>query len=108
MSNRPELQNKGKGLSKSPTTGKAQGPGTSHKGISRQIRENKRTEAEERNSNTPEDRTRAFWKARGFSRQSQAARLVTSTVAEINSLAAANHQRSEDWPMVPDLASEPL
>jgi len=100
MANRPELQNKGTGLHKSPTTGAAQGPGTSHKGISREIKTAKHNEAAERNSRTAPDRTRQFWRDRGFKRQSQAASLVTSTVSDVNEQAKIHKQRAEDWPLV--------
>jgi hypothetical protein len=71
----------------------------SHKGIARVIRENKRTEAEIRNQATVPDKRRSFWRERGFTRQSQAASLVTSTVSEVNQQAKINKQRSEDWPI---------
>lgn len=100
MPNRIELQNKGKGYSKNPTTGKSQGPGTTHKGIAREIREAKRTEAETRNADTVTDKRRSFWRERGFTRQSQAASLVTRTVSEVNEQAKIHKQRSEDWPMI--------
>jgi len=76
---------------------------SSHKGVSRTIRANKRTEAEIRNESTEPDKRRSFWRERGFSRQSQAASLVTSTVSEINEQAMIKKQRSADWPLVPDL-----
>lgn len=100
MPNRPELQNKGTGFHKNPLNGQSQGPGTSHKGISREIRAAKREEAEERNADTPFDRKRSYWRERGFIRQSQAASLVTTTVADINAQAKIHKQRAEDWPLL--------
>jgi hypothetical protein len=107
MPNRPEVQNKGQGYRKNPNTGQAMGPGTSHKGVSRQIRENKRTEAEIRNEHTDPYKRRSFWREYGFTRQSQAANIVTSTVCDVNQQAAANKQRAKDWPMVKDELTGP-
>lgn len=75
------------------------------RGIRRDIRSAKRAEAEERNSNTSPDKRRAYWRERGFTRQSQAAGLVASTVAECNERAKENKQRSEDWPLLPEEVS---
>lgn len=57
MANRPELQNKGKGRFRSER-GASIGTGVSHKGISQEIKNNKRAEAVERNHKTPHSRTR--------------------------------------------------
>lgn len=100
MAHRMELQNKGQGYRKNPSTGEAMGPGTSHKGVSRTIKANKRTEAEERNEKTVPDKRRAFWRERGFNRQSQAAALVAGTVADVNTRAKEQRQRAEDWPLL--------
>lgn len=59
MANRPELQNKGQGRHKDQN-GHSAGPGTSHTGMSRVIRENKRIEAEARNALTVPERRRAY------------------------------------------------
>lgn len=72
-------------------------------GTQREIRKYKHEEAEERNKNSAPDKRRAYWRERGFSRQSEAARLILNTVTEINSTAVSLRQRSEDWPIVPDL-----
>jgi len=82
MPNRIELQDKGQGYHKDQYSGKAQGPGTSHKGISRTIRNAKRQEAEARNSHTHPDNRRVHWKAQGFARKSEAARIIRQAVAE--------------------------
>lgn len=60
--NRPEVQNKGRGSRKHPSTGQRYAPTgtTSHKGIMREIRINKRAEAEARSAQTMPERRRAF------------------------------------------------
>lgn len=78
MPNRIELQNKGKGRSKNPTTGFSQGPGTSHAGISRSIRATKREEAEERNRKTPLHRRRSAARELGGTRFSTVPTLILS------------------------------
>lgn len=77
-------------------------PNSFHKGIMREVRLAKRQEAEERNSHTAPDKRRAFWRDRGFARQSQAASLVKGTVLEINTKAKEQKQRSADWPLLPE------
>jgi hypothetical protein len=108
MPNRFELQDKGQGFRKNPLTGHSIGPGTSHKGISRAIRDHKHSEAETRNANTAPDRKRSFWRERGFTRQSQAANLVAGTVAEVNEQARIHKQRSADWSLLPEEMSGAL
>lgn len=71
------------------------------KGSARIIRVAKRSEAEIRNQNSQPDKRRAFWRERGFTRQSQAANLVKGTVGEINEQAAEHKQRAADWPLIP-------
>jgi len=103
MPNRPEVQNKGQGRHKD-SLGRSAGPGTSHKGVARTIRINKRAEAEERNNSeytVPEVR-RAFWRERGFNNMSHARRAIRQTVVECNDQAEANRQRSADWPLLPE------
>lgn len=58
MANRKELQNKGPG-SRRGEHGQSIGPGISHRGISQDIKGNKRAEAIARNSKTLHDRTKA-------------------------------------------------
>lgn len=91
MPNRPEFQ-----------VSYPRANGALNKGVARLVRANKRAEAEERNENTVADKRRGFWRERGFSRQSQAASLVTSTVASVNEQAKIHKQRSEDWPLIKD------
>jgi hypothetical protein len=79
------------------------------KGIMRNIRETKRAEAEERNQHTVPDKRRAFWRERGFSRQSQAAATIKGVVILTNEQAKIHKQRSQDWPMInEDPATRPL
>lgn len=75
------------------------------KGSARLVRLAKREEAETRNSHTAPDKRRSYWRELGFTRQSQAASLVASTVAECNERAKDNKQRSEDWPLLPEEVS---
>jgi hypothetical protein len=75
------------------------------KGSARLVRTAKREEAETRNSRTAPDKRRQYWRDRGFIRQSQAANLVASTVADCNERAKDNRQRSEDWPLLPEEVS---
>jgi hypothetical protein len=70
-----------------------------HKGIARVIRANKRMEADVRNSVSAPDRRRAFWRERGFTRQSHARQVIYGTVADINAQAITHKQRAEDWPL---------
>jgi hypothetical protein len=89
MANRPELQNE-----------------LHHRGIRREIRNAKRAEAEERSKHTAPVNCRAYWKERGFRRESDARRTVWDTVFDINEQAATHKQRSADWPLVPDEVTE--
>jgi hypothetical protein len=90
MANRPEHQRS------------FESPNTSHRGVSRIVRLQKRLEAEHRNATSVPDRRRQFWRDRGFTNQSHAARAVLDTVSDCNDRAAALKQRSEDWPLVPE------
>lgn len=71
--NRPEVQNKGDGSYKHPSTGASTNPAghTSHKGIMRGIRAAKQEEAEERNANTFPRNRRSHARKQGFARNSQ-------------------------------------
>lgn len=83
--------------------------GALNKGVLRTVRANKRAEAEERNANTVPDKRRAFWRERGFTRQSHAASVIKGVVVLTNQQAKERKQRSEDWPTVSnDLATENL
>lgn len=68
--NRPEVQNKGAGSRKHPVQGTRYAPTgtTSHHGIMRDIRTNKRAEAEDRNSRTRPERRRNGAKRRKASK----------------------------------------
>lgn len=101
--NRPEVQNKGQGRRKDDN-GKSIGPGTSHKGMSRLIRDHKRAEAEERNRRTNPDNRRVHWKAQGFPRKSVAARVVSNAVREANEIANSIREKSglNDWAPLPN------
>jgi len=79
--NRIEVQDKGKGCGRNPNTGKSDGKGASDKGIRTDIRKAKHTEAVSRNCTTPPTRRRAYWKAQGFSRQSDAIRALAAGVS---------------------------
>lgn len=85
MPNRSELQ----------TTHDEQGRRIYRKGIMRQIRTAKRAEAETRNADSPERKRRSYWRERGFSRESDAARVVRQAVAEGNVISRT---------IIPDLA----
>lgn len=85
--NRSEVQNKGQGRHKN-SDGKSVGPGTSHRGISRTIRENKRAEAFQRDKHTHPEKRKAFWRERGFTSQSHAARVIGLTVLDANEISA--------------------
>lgn len=71
-----------------------------NKGAARIVRLNKRMEAEERNQQTVPDKRRAFWKERGFIRQSHAASVIKNVVVLTNAQAKQLKQRSEDWPLI--------
>ena len=73
---------------------------SSHRGVMRQIRANKRNEAELRNEESAPDKRRSYWRALGFDRQSHCARTIKETVADVNTQAKDNKQRSQDWPLV--------
>lgn len=75
MPNRPEFQ-KRYGTGK-----KSSRPNT---GAMRLVREAKRTEAKQRNANTPAHKRRVHWRERGFLRESHAAQVVRQAVAEGN------------------------
>jgi hypothetical protein len=89
MPNRPELQNK--------QTSEFQR--TYRKGIMRVVKSTKRAEAENRNAKSPERKRRKYWQALGFSRESDAARIVRQTVDESNKISSDVRARSgqEDW-----------
>jgi hypothetical protein len=70
MANRPELQ------------GKRKGDRVYRKGIMRSIREARREEAIDRDKRTAPDKRRSYWRELGFTRQSEAARIVKGAVAE--------------------------
>lgn len=72
MANRPEFQRHVD----------ADGRKLYRKGLRRQVRATKRMEADVRNSVSAPDKRRSFWRERGFSRQSEAARIVRGAVAE--------------------------
>jgi hypothetical protein len=93
MPNRPEFQ----------ITYPKAAKGALNKGVLRTVRANKRAEAEERNTHTVPDKRRAFWRERGFNRQSHAASVIKGVVVLTNEQAKIHKQRSEDWPMVRDL-----
>lgn len=75
----------------------------SNKGIMRVIRANKRREAEERDSRTPENKKRSHWRALGFNRESDAARIVCETVNFGNEIANSIREKSgmDDWAPLP-------
>ncbi len=95
MPNRPEYQ----------ITYDARENRISNKGVSRAVKFAKRSEAEQRNAATPESKTRAYWRAYGFSRKSAASRLVRETVRDTNTMMEEIRAKSglSDWAPVPDL-----
>ena len=71
----------------------------SNKRASREIKAAKRNEAVERNANTHPRKRRKYWQSLGFSRESDAARVVRETVVEGNKIANDVRARSgqDDW-----------
>lgn len=76
----------------------------SHKGIMRLIRQRKREEAEERNRNSAPDSRRQFWRDRGFSRKSDAVKIIKQTVSDANKIANVIREKSgmHDWATLPE------
>lgn len=68
----------------------------------REVQIAKHAEAVERNQYTVPDKRRAFWRERGFTRQSQAASLIKGVVVLTNAQAKERKQRSADWPLIPE------
>lgn len=79
--------------------------GALNKGVARMVRANKRNEAELRKLNTPFEKTRAYWRTLGFTRQSVAAKIVKGAVAEGQAIVDDLGDRDKLWSKSPDLTS---